>query len=153
MATITRSRNYPVDRKEAFAYLTTPRVWPDYYSGVIAVENADTATFASVGDTVGFTATLLGRRMPGTTTLEEIEDGSLVRHTATISGLPPVHQTWRYGDTEEGMSLEVTMATDEADSFFGKAVDRFVVPHALQRDLERSLDKLEELFAVGIPDD
>ena len=151
MATVTKSRRYRVERNEAFAYLTNPNTWPDYYSGIIQINDADSATFEQVGDTVSFTYSLLGRRLEGRATIDEIREGELVRHTATIPGLPDVLQTWEYRDADSGFSLEVTMTTEESTSFLDKTIDRLVIPRALQRDVERTLDKLEDVFALGIP--
>jgi len=151
MATITEARTYPVERKEAFAYLTDPSVWPDFYSGVVEVDDAEHARFEKPGDGVDFTASLLGRRLRGRATVDEIEDGSLVRFTIVVPGLPEVHQTWKYEAADGGLILEVTLTTDEATSFLGKAVDRFVIPQALHRDITRTLDRLTDIFALGIP--
>jgi len=52
----------------------------------------------------------------------------------------------------EGFTTTVVMGTDEPTSFFGKAVDRMLIPRALERDLSRSLDNLTDIFAVGIPE-
>lgn len=150
MATITQERTYPVGREEAFSYLTNPSRWPDYYSGVIEVDD-DAATFDHAGDSVGFTYALFGRRLEGHATIDEVREGELVRHTAKVSGLPDVHQTWRYRDAEGGFGLQVTLETDESTSFFGKAVDRLVIPRTLQRDIGRTLDRLEDVFALGVP--
>jgi hypothetical protein len=153
MATVTKSRNYPVERRAAFAYLTNPSNWPDYYSGIIAIDNADSATFEQTGDSVRFTYSLLGKRLEGKATIDEVQAGELVRHTATVPGLPDVHQTWEYHDDDnDGLTLDVTLRTEESTSFLGKKIDQLVVPQALQRDIERTLDKLEDVFALGIPD-
>lgn len=152
MATVTKSRSYPVERKEAFAYLTNPSTWPDYYSGIVDIDDAEAATFDEAGDTVDFTYSLLGRRIKGSATIDEIREGELVRHTARVSGLPDVHQSWEYRDTDTGFAVDVTLTTEESTRFLGKTVDRFVIPRTLQRDIERTLDKLEDVFALGIPE-
>jgi len=149
MASVTNKRRYSVSRKEAFSYLTNPNTWPDYYSGVVDV--AEPASFDKAGDSVDITYSLLGRRVHATVTIDEIRDGEMIRHTAVVPGLPDVHQTWTYLDAGDGLALEATLTTEGASSFFGKAIDRLVVPRALQRDVERTLDKLDDVFALGVP--
>lgn len=151
MATITNSHHYPVERTAAFTYLTDPGTWTDYYSGIVAIDDPE-ASFDSAGDTVGFTYSLLGRRLKGTATVDEIRSGELIRHTARVSGLPDVHQTWEYKDSGNGCSVEVTMSTEESDSFLGKTIDRFVIPRALGRDIELTLARIEDVFALGVPE-
>lgn len=151
MATVTMSRNYPVERSDAFVYLTNPTVWPDYYSGVIEIRDADSTSFEKAGDAVSFTYSLLGRRVSGRTTIDEIREGEMVRHTTEVSGLPDVHQTWQYRDADSGFTLEVTMTTEESTNLLGRTIDRLVVPRALQRDVERTLDTLDGIFSLGVP--
>jgi hypothetical protein len=151
MATLTNSHHYPVERVQAFAYLTNPSTWTDYYSGIVEIDDPE-ATFDSVGDTVGFTYSLLGRRLKGSATIDEVRSGELIRHTARVEGLPDVHQTWEYRDAGNGCSVEVTMTTEESASFLGKTIDRFVIPRALGRDIARTLDKIEDVFALGVPE-
>lgn len=151
MATVNDSRRYAVDRAAAFAYLTDPKAWPDFYSGVVSVDDPETATFANPGDTVGITYSLLGRRLHGSTTVEEIEPGSRIRHTSKVQGIPEVTETWEYRDADGGLELEVTLTTEEATSFLGKTIDRVVIPRTLQHDVERTLDRIDEIFSVGIP--
>lgn len=152
MATITEHRTYPVERKPAFAYLANPANWPDFYSGILEIADPDGVSYEKPGDTVAFTYSLLGRRLPGTATIDEYLEGELVRHTARVPGLPDVLQTWEYRDAAGGLALEVSMTTEESTSFLGKTIDRLVVPRALQRDVERTLDKLEDVFAQGVPE-
>lgn len=149
MAAVTNSRRYPVSRTDAFSYLTDPQNWPDYYSGVVAV--AESAAFGKPGDTVDVTYSLLGRRVGVSVTVDEIRDGEMIRHTAVVPGLPDVHQTWTYRDAGDGLMLDASLTTEGSTSFFGRAIDRLVVPRALQRDLERTLGKLEDVFALGVP--
>jgi hypothetical protein len=150
MATVTNSRRYSVSRSAAFSYLTNPTTWPDYYSGVVAV--TEPAQFGKPGDTVDITYSLLGRRVEASVTVDEIRDGEMIRHTAVVPGLPDVHQTWTYRDAGDGLLLEASLTTEEATSFFGRAIDRLVIPRALQRDIDRTLGKLEDVFSLGVPE-
>ncbi len=151
MPQVTSNREFPVPRKEAFEYVTDPKTWPTFYSNLIEITDPESTAFGKPGDTVSFVYSILGRRVNAIATLQEIVYGEVVRHTVKIQGLPDVHQEWEYSDTDDGFTVRVTMNTDESTSLFGKKIDRFVVPKALQRDLERTLENMEAMFAVGIP--
>ena len=151
MPQVTSGRAFDVARKDAFEYLTTPANWPAFYSGLIEVVDANGAGFAKAGDQVGFKYSLLGRVVHGVATLEEIQYGESVRHTVAVPGLPDVHQEWQYLDRGEGCEVSVTMNSGEASTFMGRAIDRFVIPRTLSRDLERTLENISEMFALGIP--
>ena len=152
MPQVTSGRAFDVAREDAFEFLTTPANWPAFYSGVIEVVDSDSAVFAKAGDEVAFRYSLLGRVLDGVATLEEISYGESIRHTVTVPGLPPVHQEWEYSDREAGCEVSVTMNSGEATSFMGKAIDRFVIPRTLSRDLERTLENISEMFFLGVPD-
>ncbi len=68
-------------------------------------------------------------------------------------GLPTLHETWQYSPKgENAFEIKVIQETEEATSFFGKAIDRMLLPRVLEKDLVRTLDNLTDIFSVGIPD-
>ncbi len=146
-------RTYPVPRKKAFDYLDDFTTWPTWYAGMLEIVDPQEAAWSLAGDKVRFAYKLLGRRLEGECTLEEAREADLVKFTATIPKVGDVHQEWFYGDAGEGaFTLKVIMETDEPTSFFGKVIDKTVIPRMLERDLRHTLDHLEETFAMGIPD-
>ena len=145
-------RTYPVPRKKAFDYLDDFTTWPTWYAGMLEIIEPDTAAWSASGDKVRFAYKLLGRRLEGECTLEEVRDGELVKFTATIPMVGDVHQEWSYSDAgESAFTLKAVMETAEPTSFFGKVIDKMVIPRVLERDLRHTLDNLEETFAMGIP--
>lgn len=145
-------RTYPVPRKKAFDYLDDFTTWPTWYTGMLEIVEPAMAAWSSPGDKVRFAYKLLGRRIEGECTLEEVREAELVKFTATIPMVGNVHQEWWYGEAGEGaFTLRVVMETDEPTNLFGKAIDRMVVPRVLERDLRVTLEHLEETFAMGIP--
>jgi len=147
MTTATATRRYPVAREAAFAYLTDPGHWPDFYSGVLDAGSG----FERAGDSVPFTYTLLGRHLHGRARLEAIDPGWLIRHTASVDGLPDVHQTWVYRDAGDGVEIDVTMETADAEGFFGRPAGRHVIAGIIEHDLARTMDAIADLFALGVP--
>ncbi|HEX6299600.1 MAG TPA: SRPBCC family protein [Acidimicrobiia bacterium] len=151
MTQITTRAEFGVDRKEAFEFLTDPHNWDLFYSNLTGLVGDEPQTLAKRGDTVNFHYSILGRRVQANAVAQEVVYGEKVLLTVSIPGLPDVHQEWTYSDTPDGFAAEVTMNTEEATSFLGKAVDRFVVPRALQRDLEKTLENMKQMFSIGIP--
>ena len=145
-------RTYPGDAKKAFDYLDDYRTWPTWYTGMLEIIEPDAAAWDQPGDKVRFAYKLLGRRLEGECTLEEVRTAEYVRFTATVAMVGDVHQEWIYGDAgEDTFTLKAIMETDEPTSFFGKAVDKMIIPRILERDLKHTLDHLEEIFAMEIP--
>lgn len=149
MPQVTAKRSFPAPRKEAFEYLTEPRNWPGFYSNLTDVDEG--SSWSAAGDKVVFDYSILGRRVKAEATLEEYVYGELVRHSVRVPGLPDVHQEWVYSDTDDGFAVEVTMNTAVAESFLGRAIDRLLIPKALSRDLERTLENIEDMLSLGIP--
>jgi hypothetical protein len=149
MARVELTRTFPVELKPAWDYMNDPNHWTDWFANLLTVE--EDAKWAEPGDSVRFTYRLLGRTVEGTCTMTERDVPVLVAYTATIAGLPDVHHTWRHVDGTP-VTTTVVLETEEPTSFFGKVVDRMLIPRALERDLRRSLESLEELFSMGIPD-
>lgn len=147
------TKTFPVPRKKAFDYLDDFRTWPSWYAGMLEIIEPDKALWSSPGDKVRFAYKLLGRRLEGECTLEEVREAEFVKFTATIPTVGDVHQEWYYSDAgDAAFSLRVIMETTEPTSFFGKVIDKMVIPRVLERDLRNTLDALEETFAVGIPE-
>jgi uncharacterized protein YndB with AHSA1/START domain len=146
------TRTYPVPRKKAFDYLDDFTTWPTWYTGILEILEPDNAVWNTAGDKVHFAYRLLGRRLEGECTLTEVRDGELVKFTATMPMVGEVHQEWFYSNAgEDACTLKVSAETAEPTSYFGKVIDKMVIPRALERDLRHTLDNLEETFAMGIP--
>ena len=148
MATITMTRQYPIDRHRLYAHLTEPTNWPSYYHGMIAA--TPRGAFADPGDQVSVRHRLLGRSIDLEVTLLELDAPTRFRTRAKGSGLPPVEHVWSYADSDGRTSVTVTAEMEETTSWLGRAIDRHVLPRQLERDVARTLDNLEELVAYGL---
>ncbi len=145
------TRTYPAALKTGFDYCDDFRTWPMWYSGMTEIIDPDEATWMEPGDEVRFGYKLLGRRIEGVTSLEELVDAELVRFHTEIPGLPVVHFAYHYAEIEpERFELRVEMETEEPTSFFGRTIDRMLLPRALERDLRASMDNLTDIFAAGL---
>jgi hypothetical protein len=143
---------YPVALKNGFDYLDDFRMWPDWYVGMLGIIDPETCAWAEPGDKVRFAYKLLGRRIEGTTILESWHEAELIAYHTEVPGLPVVHFEYHYSTTEpETFTLRVVMETEEPTSFFGRTIDRMLLPRVLERDLRHSMENLADIFAIGLP--
>jgi hypothetical protein len=145
------THTYPVPLKKGFDYLDDFKMWPDWYVGMASIVKPEEGAWIDPGDEVRFIYKLLGRRLEGLAILEERKEGELVKFRTEVPGLPTVHFEYHYAEAgTENFVVRVAMETEEPTSFFGKAIDRALLPTVLARDLQRSLENLEDLFAAGL---
>ncbi len=144
------SRTYPVALKKGFDYIDDFRMWPDWYVGLLRIIEPETCAWSKPGDTVRFEYKLLGRRVEGHCILEEWKEGELARYHTEVPGLPVVHFAYHYSEVDPmAFMMRVEMETEEPTSFFGRTIDKTVLPRVLKRDLERSLENLQDIFEMG----
>lgn len=142
----------PIELKKGWDYITDFRHWPDWYAGMESIIEPEKCAWGAVGDSVRFTYKLLGRRIEGTSTLTKLDEGTMARFTTKVSGLPDVIHEWHYTDLRDHFIVRVELESGEPTSFMGRLVDGTLLPRALEKDLKRSLDNLEDIFEIGIPD-
>lgn len=141
--------SYPVSLDKAWDYLRDFNNWPAYYAGMIEIIEPDECRWETPGDIVRLAYRLVGRRIEAEVRLEEMRPAELVRWTASVPGLPDVHQEWRYKEFDDHIELTITMETEEPTSFFGKAIDKTLLPIALERDLKHTMENIKDVLAVA----
>jgi uncharacterized protein YndB with AHSA1/START domain len=146
------TREIPVSVKKIWDYATDPMTWPRWYSGITEIIDPETAAWGKVGDTVKVAYSVLGRRLEFPCTIEEYEEHKLVRFATEMPGpLPRGHQIWHWTDLgDDKMAFEVVMEGEDSTNWFGKLIDKMVLPHIYQRDLKDSLDNLANIAAVDL---
>lgn len=143
------TRTYPLPLKKAFHYVADFKRWPDWYSEMIEILEPEKGKWETKGDKVRFAYRLLGRRVEGEAILEEFREPESVKFHTEVAGLPKVHFEWKYKEVgPEALTVTVTLETEEPTSFFGKAIDRMLLPRMLERDLRHSLENLETIFST-----
>jgi len=147
------SREFPVPLKKGYDYLVDWRMFPQWRVGMVEVLNPETAAWSNPGDKFRFAYRMLGRTVEGESVLEDIREQELLRFTSTVPGLGSVTETWRYQPIEDELfAISVVMESTEPTSFFGKVIDRTLMPRVVERDLERTFDNLQDIFSMGVPD-
>ena len=147
------SNTLPGQLIEGFDYLCEIHHWPNWYSGLIDITaEPHNGRWSDPGDTVSFWYNVLGRPLAGEVVLTEMRKYELIRSVANLSGLPEVHQEYRFAEASgDSFLLNVILETKEQTSFHDQVVDRLLVPHALERDLKRTMENLQDIFAFGLP--
>ena len=148
MAKVELTRHYSTARGDLFAYITEPDEWARWYNNCIAVRRSDAWT--TPGDEADLTFRLVGRDIDVSMELREYVPGEHTRVRVRAEGLPDVVQTWDLENADGGTSMSVVLETEESTSFFGKVIDRFLMPKTIERDLARSLDNLHDQVAIGL---
>lgn len=145
------THTYPVSLSRGFGYIDDFHTWPRWYVGMCEIVEPDEASWTEPDDQVRFAYTLLGRRVEGVAVLEERVESKLARFRTEVPGLPVVHFAYHYtGIARDMFELAVEMDTDETGRFYGTDVDRTLVPKAIERDMGRSLENLEDIFGAGL---
>ena len=145
------TRTYPVPLKKGFDYIDDFKTWPDWYVGMTEILEPEKGAWHIAGDEVRFAYKLLGRRLEGKAILDEYRETELVKFHTEVPGLPVVYFEYHYREAgEAAFVLKVIMETEEPTSFFGKAIDRMLLPVALERDLRHSLENLDTIFTADL---
>ena len=150
MARVEMARTFSVALQEAWDYLNNPSHWCEWFTNLVSIEDAE-PHWSQPGDTVRFVYRLLGREVHGECTIDRREPPTLISYTARLPGFPSVHHEWQHTDLDGAISTVVVLESEEPESLFGKVVDRMLLPRALERDLRRTLENLEDIFAIGLP--
>ena len=145
------TRTFPVPLKKGFDYIDDFRMWPAWYVGMTEILAPEEGSWVEPADEVRFAYKLLGRHLECVAILEERKEGDLVRFRTEVPGLPVTHFVYHYAEAgSEAFILNVAMETDEPTSFFGKTIDRMLLPRMIERDLASSMENLHDIFATGV---
>lgn len=144
-------RELPVSLKKMWDYTTDCRTWPDWYASM--TEIVKPGPWAGKGDTVDVAYKVLGRRLEFSCKIEEFKEHESIRFGAHLpKPLPLVHQHWTWEELgNDRVALSVTIEGDDPTNWFGKIIDRTVLPGIYRRDLANSLDNLAQMAAAGLP--
>jgi hypothetical protein len=140
-----------VPLKKGFDYMDDFKIWPSWYVGMTHIIEPETGAWGTPGDRVRYGYKLLGRHLEGAATLEEWVDGEIARFRTEVPGLPVFHFEYQFAAAgSEAFVLKVTMQSEEPTSFFGKTIDRMLLPKVVERDLTRSIENLDDIFSAGM---
>lgn len=145
------AHTFPVPLKLGFDYITDFRTWPFWYVGVTELIDPEAYGWTDPGDEVHFRYKILGRHIDVASVLDERVDLERTAFRSASPGFPEVHWEYRYAAAgQEAFILRVVMETGEPTTFFGKTVDRMLLPRIVERDLRRSLENLHDIFVADM---
>lgn len=145
------TRTFKMELKKGFDYIDDFNLWPSWYAGMTHIIEPEIGMWNAPGDEVRFGYKLLGRKLEGIAILEEFKEAKLVRFRTEVPGLPVFHFAYHYEEVgTEAFMMRVHMESEEPTSFFGKTIDRMLLPKIVERDLATSLENLDAIFSVGI---
>jgi hypothetical protein len=148
MIRLEESRRYPAQRDAAFAYITDPRNWPDYWPDLVAVADPANARWRQPGDEMKLRMRLNGRPVDLHLTLGELVAPSLVRYRSVQSGLPDVaHERHFVADGGSGFEYRLVVSYEPRRGAAG-VLDRTLVRYGMRRALRRTLDNLDAPLAA-----
>jgi hypothetical protein len=147
MATVEMTREYPVETRRLYDFCTDPFNWPRYYNNML---DATGGRFQEPGDVATCRYRILGRVVDVNAEVLEGTPGEHLRLVGRTKGLPDTEQDWHYESTATGTRVHVTLRAPEPESWFGRALDRLVIPRQFEKDIARTLDNIGELVAAGM---
>ena len=145
------AHTYPVPLKKGFDYVSDFHTWPFWYVGVIELVDPELCGWIDPGDRVHYRYKILGRQIDASSVLDERIELERTNFRTVSRGFPDVHWEYRYAAAgHEAFILRVVMETEEPTSFFGRTVDRMLLPRIVERDLTRSLENLHDIFVADL---
>jgi Polyketide cyclase / dehydrase and lipid transport len=141
---IAADRHFDFSLRAGFDYITDLRSWPEYWPDLIAL--APESRWSQPGDTARLTLRLAGRPRELQMTLTRIVPYRLVEYSSVQRGLPPAGHERHFAEQGDGFAYRIVVEL-EARNGLQWPFDRFIVPRAVARTAERTLDNLEKRFA------
>lgn len=136
-------RRFAVPLRDGFDYITDLRNWPEYWPGLVRVE--DGSRWREPGDRARLVLRLLGRPVELEMTLRRFEPYRLVEYTSVQHGLPDARHERHFVDADGGFHYRLVVELARRPGPRG-LFDATLVRSATQRAMRRTLANLEERF-------
>jgi uncharacterized protein YndB with AHSA1/START domain len=139
---LERSRFYAASRETAFAYITDPRNWPEYWPDLVAVVEPEQARWREPGDTMRLRMRLLGQQTNLVMTLQHVEPPSLVTYRSVQPGLPDAQHERHFEPAADGFTYRLVVTYAVRAGLAGW-LDRTVVRRGIDSALRKTLNNLD----------
>ena len=143
MIQLEQRRRYPVPRERAFAYITDPQHWPEYWADLASIPDLDTARWQAPGDTMRLRMRMPGREVELHMTLTSFEPPSLVTYRSVQAGMPDAEHERRFIADGEGLEYVVVVRYEPRPGVAG-LLDRSVIRLGIARAMRRTMDNLQQ---------
>jgi uncharacterized protein YndB with AHSA1/START domain len=137
---IEHEHEFDVPLEPAFAYITRPENWPEYWPGIVRVEPG--SRWRAPGEEARIVVKLLGRDVELKMRLRHIEPNRLVEYRSVQDGLPDARHERRFEATDTGFRFALAVEYEPRAGVRG-AYDRAVVRRGIERAMRRTVHNLE----------
>ena len=139
MIRVEHEQQYPVSAEAGFAYITDLASWPDYWPGLVRVE--DGSRWNEPGDVTRLAMRLLGREVELRMTLRRIEPDRLVEYDSVQTGLPDAHHERDFEPVGDGFRYRLVVEYEPRSGLRG-VYDRLLVRRGIERALRQTTQNL-----------
>ena len=127
-----------------YDFITDLRCWSRYWPNLMRV--APESRWSEPGDTASLTLKLLGRPTRLDMTLARVIPYRLIQYTSKQGGLPAATHERHFAEDPAGFAYRIVVEF-EPRAGTRRPFDRLVVPRAVERMAEQTVDNLERRFA------
>ena len=141
---ITVSTRFTFPLRDGYDYITDLRCWPRYWPNLVRV--APGSRWSQPGDTAWITLKLLGRPTELAMTLSQVIPYRLIEYTSAQGGLPAAIHERHFAEDPAGFAYRIVVAYGPRPGRW-RPFDRLLVPRAVERAAQQTVDNLERRFA------
>ena len=145
MTRVELTHIFPVSHIDAFAYITDPRNWKEFFPNFVRLHDPAHARWNSPGDEVTVVIRLLGREVEVNMTLQQIEKDTRVTYVSRQQGLPNASHERHFKAVPEGFEFRPVVVLEPRTGLTG-LFDRLVVKRAVAGALRKTIENLESVF-------
>jgi hypothetical protein len=133
---------FPLGR--GYDYITDLKRWPEYWPNLLRV--APESRWSQPGDTARLTLKVLGRPTQLEMTLARVVPYRLVEYTTAQGGLPAARHERHFAEEPGGFAYRIAVEF-EPRAGARRPFDRLLVPRAVGRMAQQTIENLERRFA------
>ena len=138
---------FPLER--GYDYITDLRCWPQYWPNLTRV--APESRWSQPGDTAWLRLKMLGRPTQLEMTLAQVIPYRLIEYTTAQGGLPAATHERHFAEDAGGFLYRIVVEFEPRAGRW-RPFDRLMVPRAVERMAEQTVENLERRFAeLGAP--
>jgi hypothetical protein len=136
---------FGVELSDAFSFITDIENWPEYWPGLVRVEDPTNARWSEPGDKLTVVLEILRRERLMHMELERFRADALVVYRTRQEGLPDARHERHFNAVPGGVRYRMVVAYEPRPGLRG-LFDRLVVERGVERALRKTAGNLEASF-------